>query len=168
MDAERTAAGLTRRGVARLLGGAALALSPGLARPPGAGAFRRWCRVDPLLRIGGQDLHLWVALRAKNMRQARRLVGGPVEVVCHLPPLVPHERRDDDPGFGEGFAVAFERDPALAGDDRTTPLRIRVRVPTDGRGEHRVEVWLEALETGPVAGGRAYGWSDGWVELDLP
>ena len=152
-----------RRALALLAGGALAALAPDPAR-----AWRRWCRVDPLLRIEGQDLHLWVAVRAADMRRARRLVRGPVEVAVVLPPGVGYARLDDAEGFGDGFAVVPERDPGLAAGGGRVALRVRVRVRTRGRRRPPVEVWLQPLEKGPIPDRRAYGRADRWVELTVP
>lgn len=150
-----------------------------VARPDAARAGRGWCRVDPIVQVGGQLLHLWVALWARDMAEARRLANGPIAVDFVLPPLVPFARLDNSPGFGEGFVVTRQTDPTLASGAGLIPVRVRVRVPTRRPRNRPVEVWLQALDAEPlvqartlnagrVDGGRAYGRANAWFELRTP
>ena len=129
MDAERNPAGLTRRQAARLLGGAALALAPGLARPRDAGAFRRWCRVDPVFRIGGQTAHVWVAAYVRDMRQARALASGETKLVLTVPKGIKARYVASDDGFGYGYEVDVEEAADLEGTGQVLPVRLAVTVP---------------------------------------
>ena len=128
-DEERTPAGLTRREAARLLGGAALALASGLALPGGAGAFRRWCRVDPVFQIGDQTVHVGVAVAADNMRQARDLAAGATKLVLAVPAGVEVRHVASDDGFGYGYEVAVEEAADLDGTGPVLPVRVAVTVP---------------------------------------
>ena len=129
MDAERNPAGLTRRQAARLLGGAALALAPGLALPRGAGAFRRWCRVDPVFRIGGQTAHVYVSAKVNNMHAARALATGKTKLVLTVPVGVKVRHVASDDGFGYGYEVAVEEAADLDGTGQVLPVRVAVTVP---------------------------------------
>ena len=129
MDAERNPAGLTRRQAARLLGGAALALAPGLAFPPGAGAFRRWCRVDPVFRIGGQTAQVWVSAYVKDMRQARALATGKTKLVLAVPAGVEVRHLASDDGFGYGYKIVVEEAADLDRKGGVLPVRVAVTVP---------------------------------------
>ena len=154
---------LTRRRALRLLAAAPLALPPAL-RAPGAAAARQWCRVDPVFRVAGvQDVHLWVAVRWTGKRGVRRLSPGPIEVQLIAPAGVPVKRLDDHPGFGEGFAVAIERDRARWPADGAVPLRLRVRVPF--AKDAPAKAWLEVLGPGPVAAGGVRGRTNEWLEF---
>jgi hypothetical protein len=123
----------TRRRVLRILAGASLATASALA-PRAASAGRGWCKVDPIIRLGaeniGPEIHVWAAVRWDSMREARRLSRGPIEVELFLPVGVPAVRLDKNGGFGDGFRVRFRRDPRLRATG-TIQLRVRVLVPFD-------------------------------------
>ncbi len=119
---------LTRRRVLQSLAGAAAALLPALA-PRRAGAFRRWCRVDPVFRIGGETAHLYVAARVRNMRQARALATGPTKLVLFVPAGVEARYLASDDGFGHGYDVEVEEAADLDGAGEVLPVRGTVTVP---------------------------------------
>ena len=144
----------TRRHALRLLTGGALALAPALP-PREAGAFRGWCRTDPIFRIGGQRLHLWVAVRCPSQREASRLSRGPIAVVLAVPVGVAAVRLDANPGFGDGFDVAIEDGLDLTPRDGAIPVRLWVEIPFAETVP--AKTWLQQLEPGPVAVGHARG-----------
>ena len=148
-----------RRGVLGAVGGL---LAAGSAP---AGAFRRWCRQDPIFAVGvdGQRVHLWVAVRA-DKRTAFARVAGAVEVRAWAPVGVPIRRLDDNSGFGRAFRVEVREDAGLAVGAGALPLAFEVRIPWEGR-DVAAKVWLEALDRGPVAEGRARGRTGGWIRL---
>ena len=161
MPPNRPAPRLPRRRLLRLLAAAPLALPPALGARE-AGAARQWCRTDPVFRIdGSQDVHLWVAVRWTGRRGVRRRSPAPIEVKLFVPVGVEAKRLDDHPGFGEGFAVAIERDRGLKPADGVIPVRLRVRVPF--AADAPAKAWLEVLEPGPVAAGGVRGRTNEWL-----
>lgn len=152
----------TRRDALRVLTGATLALVPAL-RPQEAGAFRGWCRADPIFRIESQKLHLWVTVRWKSKREAYHLSRGPIQVDLFVPVGVDAQRLDRNAGFGDGFDVAIETDRELLLDDGMVPLRFRVRVPF--AEDVPARAWLRRLEEGPVSVGRVRGHTNEWMEF---
>lgn len=156
-----------RRHLLAILGGAALSFVPLLPERE-ASAGRSWCRVDPIFRIGGarigdvQDVHLWVAIRWPDMREARRLSSGPVEVELLKPVGIEVERLDDRRGFGDGFAVQIRTDDRLAAGVEV-PLRFRVRVPF--AEDARAWAYLRAIDRGPVGVGSAHGRTNEWLDF---
>lgn len=118
----------TRRRVLRSLAGASVALLPALG-PRRAGAFRRWCRVDPVFRIGGQTAHVWVSAQVNNMRAARALSTGPTRLVLAVPAGVEAEHVASDDGFGYGYDVTVEEAADLDPTWGVLPVRVKVTVP---------------------------------------
>ena len=155
-----------RRALGLMAGSALAGLIPTVAR-----ASRGWCRVDPIFRVDAEsiqkDYHLWVAINARGMSEARRLVTAPVEVVVVLPRGLNPRRLDDASGFGEGFTVEFEEARGLAVVDGEVQMRVRVRVPASQR--RRVKFDLEELvDLRPLSLGKARGVANEWIELDIP
>ena len=130
---------LTRRYVLRSLAAASLALVPAVG-PGGAGAFRRWCRVDPVFQIDGQTAHVWVSARANNMHAARALATGKTKLALAVPAGVKVRHVASDDGFGHGYEVAVEEAADLDGAGPVLPVRVAVTVPmATGSVEVRVE-----------------------------
>ena len=119
---------LTRRYVLRSLAAASVALVPAL-RQGEAGAFRRWCRVDPVFQIGGQTAHVWVSAKVNNMHAARALATGKTKLVLAVPAGVKARHLASDDGFGYGYEVAVEEAADLDGTGRVLPVRVAVTVP---------------------------------------
>lgn len=157
-----------RDALALIAGGALTALAPEAAE-----AGRRWCRVDPLIRIlppklDPQLIHIWVAIRAEGMPEARRLVQRAVRIKLHLPPGVQGERIDRFPGFGGGFNVTVHQSDNLRFDGGVLPVQVRAWIPTNGNRRHRVELEVEVLEGSLIEGQVARGKSNSWVDLSTP
>jgi hypothetical protein len=99
-----------------------------LALPAPARAEVEWCKKDPVVRLNGTELQIWVAIPA----QYQPLVNGPVQVEVGTPKGVRRELVYTDSGFnGYGEAVTFGdiKGSIKAG---AFPTEIRVRVPIDG------------------------------------
>lgn len=139
--------------------------------PAGGRASRGWCRVDPIFEVDlGQvqkTYHLWVAINAADLREARRLTTAPVKVVVILPPAVAVDRLDEAVGFGEGFDVQFKEDQRLKVVEGVVQMRIRVRVATSRRRRVAIDVEEMAGELA-IPMKQAFGASNSWVELTIP
>jgi hypothetical protein len=87
-----------------------------------------WCKKDPVVRLNGTQLQVWVAIPA----QYQPLVTGPVRVAVNTPEGVARELVSTDEGFnGYGEAVTFG-DIKGSIRYRAFPTEIRVSVPIDG------------------------------------
>ena len=164
MDDGGAPAGLSRRGAARLIGAAALALAPGFALPRGAGAFRRWCRVDPVFQIGGQTAHVYVSAKVNNMHAARALASGKTKLVLAVPAGVKARHVASDDGFGYGYEVAVEAAADLEGTGQVVPVRIAVTVPM---ATSNVEVRVEFVPRREKKGRLRPGSADGWANAEI-
>jgi hypothetical protein len=160
----------TRRDALRLLlAGAALALVPA-ARPRGASAARQWCRVDPVVRIGGHTAHVYVSAYVRNMRQARELATGPTRIVVRVPAGVPCRLVACDDGFGFGYNVTFEAagEAGAAGPPPgPIPVRVRALVPM-ADGAVPVRARFVPVRPGLLKRGGGEGTANGWVAFDAP
>src|SRR5688500_2127248 len=99
---------LTRR-LSRALTALAILAALLIATTPGADAGRSWCRKDPVVRIGGEVVSIYVSSYAEALTS----VTGPTEVVITVPPGVRTALLRTDDGFGFGYAVRFAESSRL-------------------------------------------------------
>ncbi len=86
-----------------------------------------WCKQDPVVRLDGTTVQIWVAVPA----QYQVTVNGPVEVEVGTPRGVARELVSTDDGFnGHGEVVSFS-DLKVGVKNRVFPTEIRVKVPVD-------------------------------------
>ena len=119
---------MDRRHSLRALAGAALALVPALL-PSETGAFRRWCKTDPVIQIDGQSAHIIVAANVKNNRAARRLSTGPIRVVVTVPVGISYKKLHGNNGFGDGYDREVVESKELTATDEVVPVHVAVTVP---------------------------------------
>ena len=126
---DRLARRRTRRDAARLLGLAPVALAAALSAR-GAGATKQWCKVDPVVRIGGEVADILLSSHEEMQAAAT----GPARVVVTVPRGVEFEQLSEDEGFGgHGYDVRFERFEDLKDTGGALRLRVAVYAPaTDG------------------------------------
>ena len=89
-----------------------------------------WCRADPIVRLNGTDVQIWVAVPAAYAP----LVNGPIDVTVKTPSAVTREVVFLDAGFnGYGETVSFAdiRDGTKGG---AFDMKVAVRVPMDVSG----------------------------------
>ena len=117
-----------RRGLAAILIGLIAALVVSVPALASLG----WCRADPIVRLNGAEVQIWVAIP----EQYRPLVNGPIDVTIKTPEGVTREVVMLDSGFnGYGEIVTFE--DKLAGwvkPDGSFPMKVKVRVPMNLAG----------------------------------
>ena len=151
-----TSRSLTRRYVLSAIAGAsALAV----ARTP-ADAARVWCRTDPVFKIDGQVVDVWVVSDVA-MRSA---ASGPTTIALTVPANSTAECIAMDRGFGYGYAISIERSSSLMRTPDSTPVVVSVRVPS-ADGALPVGIDLISRSPGGVTGGSASGLANGWVVL---
>jgi hypothetical protein len=98
-----------------------------LAATP-AMAGRAWCARDPIVRINGAEVQVWVAIPA----DVEPLVNGPIEMLVKSPAGATREIVFTDEGFnGHGEVVTFRDSPQAVADNGTFTVNIRVIVPVD-------------------------------------
>jgi len=98
-----------------------------LATPALAG--RKWCAKDPIVRLNGEDVQIWVAIPEEFVPA----VNGPVEVKVYTPIGVNQELIFVDQGFnGFGENVKFtETEDLTVRADGSFDVTIRASVPVD-------------------------------------
>lgn len=91
-----------------------------------------WCRADPIVRLNGADVQIWVAIP----EQYKPLVDGPIKVTVKTPAGVTREVVLLDSGFnGHGEVVTFEdKLVGSVGQDGSFDIKVRVRVPMNLAG----------------------------------
>lgn len=121
---------MSRRASRRSLLTAAGAAALGLAAAP-AGAYRGWCRTDPLVLIDGTTLaDIFVAV--DNPVEMVFESTGPVEYTIALPKGVSGKLLAKGVGFGHGERVEFASSRRLKRTKAGIAVRIAVRVPCRG------------------------------------
>lgn len=114
-----------------------------LAVPADAGLT--WCKADPIVRLNGTDVQIWVAIPEAYQPH----VSGPIEVEVQTPEPVTREVVFTDAGFnGHGEVVRFTDLDGIVLND-AFPTIIRVTVPV------QVEVVRENAPTLTVIGTNA-------------
>lgn len=160
---------ISRRRVFRLaVGGSGAALTA--LGPTGASAGRHWCRVDPVIRLGaenvGPEIHIWAAVRWTSQRDARRRSRGPIKVIVSVPTELAGtvKRLDRGRGFGDGFRVTIKPVLRRPSDRDAIPIRVQVLVPFDR--EAATMTWVTAMPRGgdeSVVLERAMGRANRWM-----
>jgi hypothetical protein len=107
-------------------------------------AGKIWCAKDPIVRLNGQDVQIWVAIPEEYVPY----VNGAVRVNILTPNDVTREVIFLDEGFnGYGEEVRFGDLAAGVAEDGSFPAQVRVKVPLDkhalGRQVKRKDVPLQ-------------------------
>ena len=113
-----------------------------------------WCPDDPVLDIGGHEVHVEVMLTAEQDPAA--LVKGPMHVRVYVPRDV--EAQVTDAG---GFQVTIIPNGEPVGDG-AIPVKVKALVNT--KGPERVPMTLEVWETDVFS---TEGESKTWVECEV-
>ncbi len=106
-----------------------------------------WCRADPIVRLNGTDVQIWVAVP----EQYQSLVNGPIEVSIGVPGSVSREVVLLDSGFnGYGETVTFtDRGRVWYGGRFITVITIRVPVAVSAPYEaYSIPVQVEVVQNG--------------------
>lgn len=125
-----------------------------------ASAGKGWCRSDPIVRINGADLQVWVAIPIDDLPD----VIGPIQIELVVPRGSINEIVYVDDGFN-GFGEAFRwahGDSAVASDGSLT-VTARVSVPI--RNGRYVPMQVELIPGNGIASA-VYGETVG-VEIDV-
>jgi hypothetical protein len=119
----------TRNRCRRLLTAVALGLLATLMLTMPALAGRTWCSKDPIVRLNGEDVQIWVGIPEEFVPS----VTGPVQVKVYVPIGVRKRLIYVDEGFnGYGEKVKFTETDALAlRPDGSFDVMIKASVPVD-------------------------------------
>ena len=98
-----------------------------LLHASGAGAVIEWCRFDPVVDIGGEQMFVYLSGPVDLLDAAT----GPTVVEIEVPPGVPVTLVSTDQGFGHGWDVRFAESASLNGAGGGTKVRVRTYVPAD-------------------------------------
>jgi hypothetical protein len=150
----------SRRHGFRLLGGAALAAVPALRFAGDASAARGWCRADPVLRIAGQTVHLYISSPAAMLKSAT----DKIRLVVMLPAGVDGKRIDVLADFGRGYDIRFVSLPTVKVVNGRVPALVTVYCPARD-ATLPVNVDFAPIGAGPLAAASASGKADALITL---
>jgi hypothetical protein len=117
---------LSRRKAVQAIGGAFVAgwVIATSAHPAAAG--RTWCKFDPVLKIDGQVVDIFVS----SVVEMKRLATGPTKIIVELPYGSSGSVCAVDSGFGGwGYDIEFDVNQNLAKSDTHTQVDILVLQP---------------------------------------
>lgn len=99
-----------------------------------------WCRADPIVKLNGEDVQIWVAVPKEYASK----VTGPIDVTIHVPSTVSTKVIFLDAGFnGYGETVKFVKaGSTLQGG--IIPMTVVAKVPMNGTYES-VPVQMEII-----------------------
>jgi hypothetical protein len=143
---------ISRRRALRLLGGAALAAIPALRLASEAEAARGWCRADPLLRIAGQFVHVYITSSSTMLQSAT----DKIRLTVFVPTGVRGKLVDVLADFGEGYDVRFRESSLLHVVDGQVPVIVSVYCPARD-SSLPVMVEFAPVGDGPLSPGSASG-----------
>ena len=156
----------TRRGVVGAAIGAVAATVAGL-RPGEVAAGRQWCRTDPVIKIGGHVVDVYVMAYVRDMKRARALATGPTELVITLPGGFHPRHLASDNGFGHGYIVSFVEIDPIPLDQFPIPVHVAAFVPMRKDGVP-IRVRFVPRRKRKLARGGGEGTSNVWIEFDAP
>lgn len=151
---------LSRRRALRLLGGAALAAVPVFRLAGDASAARSWCRADPLLRIAGQDVHVYITSSIAMLNAAT----DKIRLTVTLPSGIRGKLVDVLADFGKGYDVRFLSSSALQVVNGQVPALVSVYCPARD-SMLPVTVEFAPVDTGPLTPASATGTANAWILL---
>jgi hypothetical protein len=148
---------LGRRAFAAGLVGGGLAAAAGVRQ---AAAGRAWCRIDPVVIIGGELADVFVSAPLLSILK----VNGPNEMVVTVPKGVPaHVVVPDLVGFGYGTDFRFAESSNLRQTDEGIEVKVEVYVPA--RSDIPVRAEFAPRLLGILRPDTAEGTANEWVKL---
>jgi hypothetical protein len=131
------------------------------AAAPEAGAYRTWCRTDPVISVGGVLVDVYIS----GPLEAPTLVTGPTELVVAVPRGVVAWLVVADVGFGRGIRVSFAESGALKATAGGIDVRVDVYVPSRDDAMP-VLVEFSPRIVGVLAPASAEGTANRWIGLE--
>jgi hypothetical protein len=151
---------LSRRRALHLLGGAALAAMPVFRLAGEVDAARSWCRADPLLRIAGQSVHVYISSTTAMLQSAT----DKIRLTVTLPSGVEGRKLDVLADFGKGYDIRFLSSSTLKVVNGRVPVLVAVYCPARD-STLPVIVDFAPVGTGPLTAGSTTGTANSWVSL---
>jgi hypothetical protein len=133
---------------------------PALRLADDASAGRTWCRTDPVFKIDGQVVDVWVASDVAMKTAAT----GPTKIALTVPVGCSASVIAKDLGFGYGYAISIATSSTLQKTATSTPVVVAVTVPSKD-GSLPVVVEQTPRTAGPVKAGTAQGLANRVVTL---
>jgi len=149
-----------RRGVAPFLLALTLVL---VAGAPGAEAGRTWCREDPVIKVDGQVVDVFVSSDVAMLSSAT----GPVKIKITVPSGSSVGVYATDQGFGDGYAITLATSTTLKKTSTSTPVKVEVYAPS-ADGSLPVKVDVTPRSQGGVKAASKQGLANAWVTLTTP
>jgi hypothetical protein len=149
---------LSRRRALRLVAGSLLAVPAGLRLADPAAAAWTWCRTDPVIKVDGQVLDVFVSSDVA-MKDAST---GPTKIKIYVPTGSSVGVYATDQGFGDGYSITLATTSTLKKTATSTPIRVEVYVPSSNGGLP-VKVDITPRSIGRVKSATAQGWANAWV-----
>jgi hypothetical protein len=150
----------TRRDTIRAIAGGGLALAAGWRWTNTADAARRWCFADPVLRIDGQTVHVYISSDVEMLRSAT----DKIRLIVTLPSGVRGRLTDIESDFGEGYDVDFAESRQLSAADDSIAMRIAVYCPARN-SDLPVNVEVAPIGDGRVQASSASGTANQWIRF---
>jgi hypothetical protein len=155
-----TSTRFSRRHALRLFTGGAVAATVGLRSALSTEAARRWCVADPVLRIAGQEVHVYISSPPEMLQSAT----DKIRLTVTLPSLVSGKLIDIESDFGEGYDVRFYTSSSLVATVGHVPMLIAVYCPARD-SSLAVNVKVAPVGTGPVSAASASGTANTWIKF---
>jgi hypothetical protein len=135
-----------------------------LALPASAG--RSWCSRDPIVRINGTDVQIWVSIPEEYVFA----VNGPIEVKVYTPVGATTELVYTDSGFnGYGEVVKFSTsDDLYTSPDGSFDILVKAYVPFDAKALRTVKARANdvPIQVSYTANGQLSMSKDGSMTID--
>jgi hypothetical protein len=157
MNTNRT---ITRRRAFRFVAGATLSALATTRLGGEAAATRGWCRADPLLRIAGQEAHVYITSSRAMLSSAT----DKIVLNVTLPQGVEGKLIDILSDFGDGYRVRFYTSSTLQVVDGQIPVVLAAWCPARD-ATLPVSVEFAPVGVGRLTSGANSGTANAWIAV---
>jgi hypothetical protein len=151
---------LSRRQALRHFAGGAVAATVGVCSIAATEAARRWCLADPVLRIAGQSVHVYIGSTLEMLESAT----DKIRLTVTLPLGVRGRLSDIAADFGEGYDVRFSSSSTLVATGSHVPMLVNVYCPARD-STLPVTVDVAPVGTGAVSAATGSGTANTWIKV---
>jgi hypothetical protein len=150
----------TRRQLFCWMAGGTIAAALAIHSTSKTDAARRWCLADPVLKIDGQKVHVYISSPPEMLKSAT----DKIRLVVSLPPHVDGKLIAIESDFGKGYDVDFRRSSnSIAGEDYV-PLYFAIYCPARD-GSLQVNVDIAPVSDGLIRPASTTGTANNWITL---
>jgi hypothetical protein len=143
---------ISRRQALQVIDSATFATLTAVVGSGKASAARGWCRADPLLRIAGQYVHVYISSPNEMLQSAT----DKIRLIVMLPPGVAARKISIRADFGKGYDIRFVTVSTLKVVKGRVPVVFTVFCPArDSRLSVNVE--FTPVGSGPLVGASSTG-----------